>query len=140
MVFRYFNPIGSYKEKNMGENLKKNAYNLLPCLCNVANGFSRELLIYGNDWPTKDGTCIRDFIHVIDIAEAHIAALEFLNNQKNSIHFINLGTGKGTSVLELINTFCEVNNVKINIRFAPRRTGDLSEYFADVNLANKILN
>ena len=140
MVLRYFNPIGSYNSRNMGEDLKENPPNIFPRICNVANGFDKKLIIFGNDWPTRDGTCIRDYVHVMDIADGHVAALEYLKNHEKSLNFINLGTGVGTTVMELLNTFQEVNKIKINYEFAPRRDGDLSECYANVDLAKRILN
>ena len=133
---RYFNPVGANKFSIIGECNKEVANNLFPILCNVAYGDINSLTIFGNDWPTKDGTCIRDYIHVEDLSEAHTKALKYLFSKNEVNTILNLGTGKGTSILELINIFQEVNKVKINYKFGKRRIGDIAEVFADTNLAN----
>ena len=106
----------------------------------VASGILDELTVLGDDWPTPDGTCIRDYIHVMDLAEGHIAALDYLNNFENKIINLNLGTGLGTSVLELIDTFEKVNNIKISKNFSGRRIGDSCTLIADNCLALSCLN
>ena len=137
---RYFNPIGAHESGLIGENPKGVPNNLFPYLSQVAMGKRNSLKVFGNDWPTKDGTCIRDFIHIMDLAEGHYAALEYLKNNKSNFININLGTGKGTSVLELINAFSNANNCKINYSFDKRRDYDLPFVVADNNFARKILN
>ena len=139
---RYFNPIGSHPSGLFGEFPLKKSNNLFPKICQAANDSNQDLLIYGNNWPTKDGTGIRDFIHVLDLAEGHLAAIYFLRKSKEKSFFdvINLGTGKGTSVLELIHTFEKVNKVNINIKFIERRFGDKAIVFADPQKAIKLLN
>ena len=136
---RYFNPVGAHYSGLIGENPKDQPNNLLPALIKVLNKEKKELSIFGNDWPTKDGTCIRDFIHVMDLAEAHIAALNFLLiNPPQNIN-INIGTGKGTTVLELVETFIEINKCKIPYRFVKRRPGDAPFSVADNSKALKLL-
>ena len=100
----------------------------------------KKLKIYGSDWDTIDGTCIRDYIHVCDVAEGHLKTLEYLNNHKANILKMNIGTGLGTTVLELIETFSRVNNININYKFTSRREGDLKEIVADNSLASSLLN
>ena len=133
---RYFNPIGAHPLSLIGECSKEEPNNIF-LLCDVAYGNRQEFKVFGNDWPTKDGTCIRDYIHVMDLAEAHLKALNYLSQINNEHIILNLGTGKGTSVLELINTFQEVNKVKIHYTFVERRKGDMPEVFADPSLASK---
>ena len=99
-----------------------------------------KLNIFGNDWPTPDGTCIRDFIHVMDLADAHLSTLEFLLNNKPQIININIGTGKGTSVLKLVDTFISINDCNFEYNFCERRSGDVPIIVADNKLAIKILN
>ena len=132
---RYFNPIGAHSSGMIGESPIGVPSNIFPYINQVAAGVLDELTIFGKDWPTSDGTCVRDYIHVMDLAEAHIATLEYLNNFENKIVNLNLGTGLGTSVLELIDTFERVNNVKIPKNFSGRRIGDNCEVIADNYLA-----
>ena len=136
---RYFNPIGAHPSGKIGESLSNKLDNLFPHICMVASGNKKSLKIFGNDWPTKDGTCIRDFIHVMDLAEAHMSALKMLSSHKSKIVNINIGTGKGTSVLELKNIFEKVNECKIPITFIDRRDGDIPFSVADNSLALEIL-
>ena len=113
--------------------------NLMPIINNVAAGNIKELEIFGNDWETYDGTGVRDYIHVMDLAEGHTLALDkILNSEPKNIQ-INLGTGKGTSVLELVKTFQKVNNVAVPYKFSHRREGDVAIYVADNNLAKSFL-
>ena len=137
---RYFNPIGSHKTGLIGENPNDVPNNLFPLICGVAIGKYEKLNIYGNDWPTQDGTGVRDYIHVMDLAEGHLLVLELLIKEKPQILSMNLGTGRGTSVLELIRAFEEVNSVKIPYSFSNRREGDNAFVVADNNLAKSILN
>ena len=137
---RYFNPIGAHKSCLLGEYTNRNSVNLFPILCKVANKEIAYLEIFGNDWETKDGTCIRDFIHVIDIAEGHISALKYM--LRNKCHFlsINLGTGKGTTILELIKTFQITTSHQINYIFSDRKDGDVASYVASKEKAEILLN
>ena len=128
---RYFNPIGAHESGLLGEYPKGIPNNIFPLITNTALGIQKELNIYGNDWPTKDGTAVRDYIHVMDLAESHIRILDYLI-KNNSIYLnINVGTGIGTSVLELIKTFEKTNNVRVKYNFAKRRSGDASCIVAD---------
>ena len=136
---RYFNPIGAHQSGLIGENPKGIKNNIFPILNGVATGEIEKLKIYGNDWPTYDGTGIRDFIHVMDLAEGHIKALEYLENNEPQILNLNIGTGKGTSVLSLIKIFENVNKVKINYEFTNRRKGDYGIVIADNSLAKSLL-
>ena len=121
---RYFNPIGAHKKGILGEQPNGIPDNLFPIILRVAAKELKELSIFGNDWNTRDGTCVRDYIHVMDLAEGHIAACKYLQNSEPKISNFNIGTGLGTSVLELINTFQDVNKVEIPYYFADRRKGD----------------
>ncbi len=136
-MLRYFNPIGAHESGIIGENPNGIPNNLMPYIQKVATGELKELSIFGDDYDTKDGTCIRDYIHVVDLALGHIKALEKL--EKPGIYVYNLGTGKGHSVLEIVKTFEKVNNIKLNYKIAPRRAGDLAEFFADPSKAKKEL-
>ena len=121
---RYFNPIGAHSSGLIGEDSLGTPNNIFPLIANTAIGIQKRLKIYGNDWPTKDGTPIRDYIHVMDVAEAHIRVLEYLICNKSEYLEVNIGTGKPTSVLELIDTFEKVNNIKVPYIFDKRRKGD----------------
>ena len=136
---RYFNPIGAHHSGEIGESPISIATNIFPLITKVALGKKKEFIIFGGDWPTKDGTGVRDYIHVMDIAEGHLKALNYLIDNNPLFINLNLGTGKGTSVLELITTFEKVNNVKIPLRFATRRKGDKAFVVADNKLANKLM-
>lgn len=137
-VLRFFNPIGSHCSGKLGDDPKGTPKNLLPYIFQVAAGELPFLNIYGNDYPTKDGTCIRDYIHISDLVEAHIKALEYSLNNKG-IDFFNIGTGIGYSVLDVVNTFNEISKTKIQYKFSPRRNGDVPIMIADPTKANKIL-
>ncbi len=132
---RYFNPVGAHPSGQIGENPMEIPNNIFPFITQVAIGTRKRLEIFGNDWPTKDGTGIRDYIHVMDLASAHMAALKFLLDEKPQIINLNLGTGKGTSVLELVNTFQRVNSCKIPFSYVDRRLGDVAITIADSSLA-----
>ena len=136
---RYFNPIGAHKSGVIGENPKSEPNNIFPLLLDVAANKSKEFKIFGNDWETNDGTCIRDYIHVMDLADGHMTTLDYL--LKNDPQFINfnLGTGEGTSVLKLIKTFENTNNLKIPYIFSRRRVGDIPVIVADNSKARDIL-
>ena len=136
---RYFNPIGAHPSGFLGENPNGIPTNIFPLLNKVAFGELDQIKIFGNDWDTNDGTGVRDFIHVMDIADGHVGTLEYLLENKNTNIKLNLGTGKGTSVLELINIFKNVNHVEIPYIFDKRRVGDRDIVYADNSLAKKIL-
>ncbi len=137
---RYFNPIGAHHSLELGESPLK-TYNLVPILTEVAIGKRPEILIFGNDYPTRDGTPVRDYIHIEDLAKAHVIALTRLMQQKNNSNYeaFNLGIGKGYSVLEVIKTFEKVSGKKIPYRIVERRPGDIAEIYASTEKANKIL-
>jgi len=138
---RYFNPIGAHPSALIGELPTGVPQNLVPFVTQTAIGIHSELKVFGNDYNTPDGTCIRDYIYVMDLAKAHVAALKRLleNKHKSPFEVFNLGTGKGLSVLEIITTFEKVTGVKLNYRFAPRREGDIEKIWADPSLANREL-
>jgi len=142
IALRYFNPIGAHKSGLLGEDPNDIPNNLMPYLLKVASGQLKILNIFGNTYKTQDGTCLRDFIHVEDLARSHVLALKNFNALKkiNTFNIFNIGTGKPTSVLELINTFEKVNNIKINYQFNEKRKGDIEIVYADVSLAKKLLN
>ena len=136
---RYFNPVGAHKSGLIGEDPLDNPNNIFPILNRVASGKILKLSVYGNDWPTKDGTGVRDYIHVMDLAEGHELTLNFLSNYESKFITLNLGTGHGYSVLELIQTFEKVNNIKIPFSIEKRREGDVSSVVADSRLARNLL-
>ena len=137
---RYFNPIGAHKSGLIGDRTILNFNNLFPLLCKAANKEIDFIEIYGNDWNTRDGTCIRDFIHIMDIANGHISALDYLMNNKTNFLSLNLGSAKGTTVLELVKIFEKTINKKINYVFSKRRNGDVASYIASNDMAKRILN
>ena len=137
---RYFNPIGAHSSGLIGENPKGDPNNIFPIILNVASKKKSNLEIYGNDWPTIDGTGIRDYVHVDDLAEGHIRALQYLCKEKNKIINLNIGTGKGTSVLELVKKFEKTNQVTIPYIFTERRIGDAGFVVADNSRASEILD
>lgn len=136
---RYFNPIGAHESGLIGALPADIPSNLLPFITQVAIKKQKQLTIYGNDYPTRDGTGIRDYIHVIDIAEAHVLAYKHLTKINEPL-ILNLGTGQGTSVLEMVQVFEEATNTRIPYVFAPRRPGDIGECWADPSKAKSILN
>ena len=137
---RYFNPVGAHKSSFIGEFPLGKPSNLLPFVTQTAVGKQDFLTVFGNDYPTRDGTCIRDYIHVMDLAEAHVKALSFLEGQKKGcLEAVNIGTGKGTSVLEIISCFEEVSKCKLNWSFGPKREGDVVEIFANCDKASNLL-
>ena len=138
---RYFNPIGAHPTGKLGEYDKGLTKNIFPIINKVASKELPFLRVFGKNWKTKDGTGVRDYIHVMDLAEGHVAALEYLfNSNFNNLQNINLGTGKGTTVLEIIEIFEKVNKVEIPFVFEKRRVGDVAEYIADTSLSKIILN
>ena len=141
ILLRYFNPIGAHKSGTMGENPNGIPNNLMPYVTQVAVGKLKELGVFGNDYDTPDGSCIRDYIYVVDLAKAHVIAMDrILNNkQKEKVEVFNIGTGKGVSVLELINTFEKATGVKLNYQIVGRRAGDIEKVWANPDFANKEL-
>jgi UDP-glucose 4-epimerase len=139
VLLRYFNPIGAHESGLIGEDPSGIPNNLLPFIAQTAVGKHSELLIYGDDYPTPDGTCIRDYIHVNDLATGHAAAIKF-GESVSGTHVFNLGSGKGVSVLEMVNAFEKVNGIKIPKRVVSRRPGDLPVGYADPSKAAKVLN
>jgi UDP-glucose 4-epimerase len=137
-LLRYFNPIGAHESGEIGEDPKGIPNNLLPFISQVAVGKLEELLVFGNDYPTSDGTGVRDYIHVVDLALGHIRALEKLIGQ-TGVHIYNLGTGQGYSVLDMITAFEKASGRKINYRIVDRRAGDIAECYADPSKAEKEL-
>lgn len=138
---RYFNPIGAHPSAKLGELPIGEPSNLVPYVTQAAAGKRKSLTVFGNDYPTPDGYCIRDFIHVVDLAKAHVAALQLLlrYSGKETFQAINLGTGQGVSVLELINTFVRVTGVPVPFTIGPRRSGDVVKTYADVKRARERL-
>ena len=131
-LLRYFNPVGAHESGLIGEEPNGIPNNLMPYVMKVASGKLEQLSIFGNDYPTVDGTGVRDYIHVVDLAKGHVKALE---NAPDGLNVYNLGSGKGVSVLELVTTFEKVNNIKVNYKIVDRRPGDLPEYYADASKA-----
>lgn len=137
---RYFNPIGAHSSGKIGEKPNGIPNNLMPYITQTAKGIRKELTIFGNDYPTVDGTGVRDYIHVVDLANAHVKAVEFLFKLQPQNYFtFNIGTGKGYSVLELINAFEKTNNIKVNYKFGERRKGDVAVCFSNPKLAEELL-
>lgn len=136
---RYFNPVGAHDSGLLGEDPNGIPNNLMPYVSKVATHELPYLNVFGDDYPTKDGTGVRDYIHVVDLAKGHIKALEYIDKSKGSIS-VNLGTGIGYSVLDIIKSYEKVNNVKIPYKIAPRRDGDIAECYADASKASELLN
>lgn len=139
-LLRYFNPIGAHETGLIGENPNGIPNNLMPYVLKVAVGELECLTIFGDDYETPDGTCIRDYIHVVDLAKGHLKAIDKIFNQEPSINVYNLGSGNGISVKQIVETFEKVNNIKLNHKYGERREGDLPEYFADPSKALNELN
>lgn len=138
---RYFNPIGAHETSLIGELPNGVPSNLVPFITQTAAGLRKSLTVFGNDYDTPDGTCIRDFIHVVDLAKAHVKALDLLESQTDTNYYdvFNVGTGEGYTVLQLINTFEEVNGVKLNYTIGPRREGDVEKIYAQSDKVNKVM-
>ncbi len=138
---RYFNPMGAHPSVEIGELPKGVPQNLVPFITQTGIGLRKELSVFGDDYPTPDGTCIRDYIHVVDLAKAHVVALQRLLNRANESNYevYNLGTGKGSSVLEVINSFEKVSGNKLNYKIVDRRQGDVISAYADTTKANNVL-
>jgi UDP-glucose 4-epimerase len=141
ILLRYFNPIGAHPSTEIGELPIGVPQNLVPFITQTGMGLRKELSVYGNDYPTVDGTCVRDYIHVVDLAKAHVVALQRLLDKKNetALEVFNLGTGKGSSVLEVITAFEKVSGQKLPYTIVPRREGDVTEAYANTEKANTVL-
>ncbi len=141
IALRYFNPIGAHPTTKIGELPIGVPQNLIPFITQTAAGMRAELSVFGDDYDTPDGTAVRDYIHVVDLAKAHIAALQRLidGNNKSNFEYFNVGTGTGSSVLEVINAFETANNLKLNYKIVDRRAGDITAAYADTTIANKEL-
>ena len=137
-VLRYFNPVGAHASGKIGEDPNGIPDNLVPFVCQVATGKLKKLRIFGNDYPTPDGTAIRDYLHVVDLADAHLKALDVLDSSEKGF-VCNLGTGRGSSVLEVIAAFEKANDIEIPFEFASRRAGDVTEAWADPAFAKQFL-
>ena len=137
-VLRYFNPAGAHSSGMLGEATRGKPNNLMPLLCRIAGGELAELAIYGGDWPTSDGTGIRDYLHVQDLAEGHVAALRYLGRTPGAVT-LNLGMGVGHSVLEVVKAFETACGRKVTKSIAPRRPGDVAAYYADPSRAERLL-
>ena len=138
VLLRYFNPIGAHESGRIGEDPQGIPNNLMPYVSQVAVGRLEQLTVFGGDYDTPDGTCLRDYIHVMDLADGHVKAVEFAAGHKG-VEIFNLGTGKPYSVLDIVNTFQQVNDVKVNYVIGPRRAGDLPVCYADAGKAKKVL-
>jgi len=141
IALRYFNPVGAHESAEIGELPRGVPSNLVPYITQTAAGLRQKLTVFGSDYNTPDGTCIRDFIHVVDLAKAHVKALELLASvqEENFYDVFNIGTGEGVTVLQLIKTFEEVNNVKLNYSIGPRRPGDVEQIYAQVDKSREVM-
>ena len=140
IVLRYFNPIGAHPSALIGELPNGVPNNLIPFVTQTAMGVRKELTIFGNDYNTPDGTCIRDYIYVVDLAKAHVAAMKrILDNKSDNIEYFNIGTGHGNTTREIVETFEKATGVKVNWKFGPRREGDIEKMWGDCTKANTVL-
>ena len=140
IVLRYFNPIGAHPSALIGELPNGVPANLIPYVTQTAIGIRKQLTIFGNDYDTPDGTCIRDYIYVVDLAKAHVAAMaRVLEGDGDKIEYFNIGTGHGNSTLEIVTTFEKATGVKLNWAYGPRREGDIEKIWGDCSKANKVL-
>ncbi|HEY4784725.1 MAG TPA: UDP-glucose 4-epimerase GalE [Bacteroidales bacterium] len=141
IALRYFNPIGAHASALIGELPLGVPQNLVPFITQTAIGIREQLSVYGNDYNTPDGSCVRDYIHVVDLAKAHVVAIKRLVENKNKLNFeiFNLGTGRGVTVLEMVNAFQQVTGVKLNYKIVGRRSGDVEQVWADTRFANQEL-
>ncbi len=141
LSLRYFNPVGAHPSAEIGELPTGVPSNLVPFITQTAAGIRGKLTVFGNDYPTVDGTNIRDFIHVVDLAKAHVAAFELLATKNEAYYDVfNVGTGEGNTVLQLITAFERVNNLKLNYELGPRRPGDVEKIYGEVTKAAKLMN
>lgn len=138
-ILRYFNPIGAHKSGFLGEDPNDKPNNLMPFIMKVATGEIPVLSVYGDNYPTPDGTCVRDYIHVVDLAKGHVAALENVSDG-DKVQIYNLGSGRGVSVLEMIQAFSMASGIALPHKIVERRAGDLAEFYADPSLAKEKLN
>ncbi len=138
-ILRYFNPVGSHESGLIGEEPKGIPNNLMPYVARVASGQLKELSVFGNDYDTHDGTGVRDYIHVVDLAKGHVLALNKLDKEEKGLSIYNLGTGTGYSVLDMVKAFEQANNKKVPYKIAPRRAGDIEKCYADAEKAKKEL-
>lgn len=140
VALRYFNPVGAHPTGLIGEEPQGIPNNLMPYITQTAHGLRKELTVFGNDYDTEDGTCLRDYIHVVDLAEAHVAAFDYLEGQKDKFYDVfNVGTGVGTSVKACIDLFAKVTGKEIPFKYGPRRAGDVPQIFAKVDKARDVL-
>ena len=141
-ILRYFNPIGAHPSALIGELPNGVPQNLLPFITQTALGIRKQLKVFGNDYDTPDGSCIRDYIYVVDLAKAHVKAVQRMLNceSEEQVEIFNLGTGQGLSVLELLNTFMQVTGVEIPYQIVDRREGDIEKVWAKPDKANNVLN
>lgn len=140
IILRYFNPIGAHPSALIGELPNGTPNNLIPFVTQTAIGVRKEITIFGNDYSTPDGTCIRDYIYVVDLAKAHVKAMErVLEKETEPLEYFNVGTGKGESTLEIVQGFEKATGVKLNWKFGPRREGDIEKVWGDVRKANEVL-
>jgi UDP-glucose 4-epimerase len=142
VLLRYFNPVGAHSSNFIGENPLGIVYNVVPRITGTAIGKFEKLMVFGHDYPTRDGTCIRDYIHVMDIANAHTKAIQFLQEKQNKqqVEIFNLGTGNGVTVLEAIQSFERVSGKKLNYELVGRREGDVVSIYANNDKAIRALN
>ncbi|KYG76216.1 UDP-glucose 4-epimerase [Roseivirga ehrenbergii] len=140
IALRYFNPVGAHPSSEIGELPLGVPNNLVPFITQTAAGWREQLTVFGDNYDTEDGSCIRDYIHVVDLAKAHVKSLEYLTKHANlSFDIFNIGTGKGNTVLEIVNTFEEISGVKLNYRIGERRSGDIEKIYADVTKSSETL-
>ena len=140
IILRYFNPIGAHPSAEIGELPNGVPNNLIPYVTQTAMGIRKELTIFGNDYDTPDGTCIRDYIYVVDLAKAHVCAMaRVLDKETEPIEYFNIGTGNGNSTLEIVETFEKATGVKLNWKYGPRREGDIEKIWGDCTKANEVL-
>jgi UDP-glucose 4-epimerase len=140
VALRYFNPVGAHPSAKIGELPLGVPANLVPFITQTAAGIREKLTVFGDDYDTRDGSCVRDYIHVVDLADAHVKTLSYLQNQEDNFYDVfNVGTGEGNTVLEVIHAFEKVNGVKLNYVIGPRRTGDVIKTWADTTKINQVL-
>ena len=139
ILLRYFNPVGAHPTAQIGELPLGVPSNLIPFVTQTAAGIRAQLTVYGDDYATIDGTCIRDYIHVVDLAKAHVKALNYADEMNKSVDVFNVGTGNGTTVLEVIRAFENINGIKLNYKIGPRRPGDIEQIWADTTKVSEIL-
>lgn len=138
-ILRYFNPIGAHSSGFIGEEPQGIPNNLLPYITQTANGKRSHLTVHGDDYQTKDGSCVRDYIHVMDLADAHVQSIRYLESKSGTVETFNLGTGQGTTVLEMIQYFNEISGIDLPFQIGPRRSGDVSEIFSNTKKVERVL-